>query len=637
MNTLPRTPQTHTDRNLYLSVVVPEVQIADVPFNTAQILSAMTEATSRVPSPHLLLFPELCLTGVSCADLFFQPLLIEQVKNALPKLLEQAQQLDLWIVIGLPLQHSGKLYNAAALLGPQGIAGISLERHPTDPTGVGPSRYFSPGADFPDLQIDLLGETLPVCPDLSLRLPDLMDQPLQILVGRPGNVLLNMHSGLLLNPCAIPAIAYPESNPNPWNNFIPSNHQAFVAYTSCGPCESTADQVYSGSAAILKNGSTLAQTEPLQFTAQSATALLAFSNQSQKIHAGPVAPKRTRSSLATSAQTPFISSDMPEAQFKQVLDIQAASLIGRLRHIHLSRVVLGLSGGADSSLALLVCLHAFNQMHLEPQGIIAVSMPGPGNSKASQERAAAFANLCGATHRTIPIDQALKGHLEDIGHQPNLYDITYENAQARERTQILMDLANQHDALMIGTGDLSEIALGWCTFNGDHMSMYDVNAGLPKTLLLRVLAWASQALLGPKGQALADQVCSATISPELLPVAPDQDASQSTEASIGPYLLHDFFLFHAIGHHQPPREVFRLAKEAFNGIYTPRIILSWLKVFYQRFFTQQFKRSASSDGPRVTAVSLSPHGGWLMPSDASPAIWLAEVDMLTAALDKEQQ
>ena len=305
-------------------------------------------------------------------------------------------------------------------------------------------------------------------------------------------------------------------------------------------------------------------------------------------------------------------------------------MVGRLRHTRLRKLVLGLSGGADSSLALLVCWQAFKQMGLDQKDIQALSMPGPGSTQSSRERLENLARLCGVTLREIPITGALESHLQDIGHSLDLYDLTYENAQARERTQILLDLANQHGALMVGTGDLSEIALGWCTFAGDQISNYHVNAGLPKTLVLRVLAWAGAALLGEEGAAAVSKVCASAISPELLPVRADGSSPQETESVLGPYLLHDFFLYHSIVNRLSVRQLYPLALSAFTGQYTPQQILSWLRLFYQRFFSQQFKRSAGPEGPRVTAVSLSARGGWIMPADTSSALWLNELENLGA-------
>lgn len=315
------------------------------------------------------------------------------------------------------------------------------------------------------------------------------------------------------------------------------------------------------------------------------------------------------------------------------MEIQSAALQQRLRHTRQTRVVLGLSGRADSSLALLVCWHAFERMGLDKRGILAIYMPGPASSVHSQQRAQVLCKAAGITLRTISITDSVHQHLKDIGHPLDVYDITYENAQARERTQILMDLSNQENALVVGTGDLSEIALGWSTYNGDHISMYNVNAGIPKTLLLRVLSWAGAYYLGETGKQASQAVAEATISPELVPAEGATGGIQSTESHLGPYLLHDFFLWHLICLRKTPAQVFDVALQVFEKDFSPDTIQYWLRGFVRRFFASQFKRSASADGPQVVEISLSPRDGWMMPSDASSELWLAEIDTLMVSKD----
>ena len=617
-----------TAETLRLRVVVPELRVADVIFNTSILLDALHQAASEGSGTQLALFPELCLTGSTCGDLFFQPLLQRKALENLARLQEAAQQLNLWAVVGLPLALACKLYDAAALLSPQGLAGVSLAAQPRDFSGRQPNRWFAPASDLPTDMIDLLGKRVPIAADLTLQLPELISGNLQICIGDLQDGQYDRTVSLLLNPCALPALAEPllltaESYAQRVN--IPG----VLAFASCGPCESTTDLVMSGMAGIAQAGKLLTETQPLQFSTQSASI-----DVNLNAAATPQTDQPTQEKNAPSlSQTPFIASANPFAQFQRAFAIQSVALVGRLRYTGIQRVVLGLSGGSDSSMALLVCAQAFTQLGLDKKGIFAISLPGPGTTAASKERLDALAKLTGATFRTIPIGAALEQHLKDIGHPLDVFDVTYENAQARERTQILMDLANQSNALMIGTGDLSEIALGWCTFNGDHMSMYDPNAGLPKTLLLRVLAWAGEALFGAEGAAITQQICQATISPELIPTGTSSTPAHSTEASIGPYLLHDFFLYYAIGQRLSPKEVFNLAKQAFIGSYTAQEILRWMRIFYSRFFSQQFKRSASTDGPQIVGLSLSPRGGWMMPSDASAALWLEEIQALEKSVE----
>ena len=611
-----------------LRLIVPELRVADVTFNINILLDALKQAAAEAYQPQLVLFPELCLTGSTCGDLFFQPLLQEKALEGLTHLQEAAQQLKLWAVVGLPLAFAGRLYDAAVLLSPQGVMGVSLAAEPRDFSGCYPSRWFAPAAALPADQIELLGKRVPIAANLTLQLPEFISGNLQICIGDLRYGQYDRSVSLLLNPCALPALAEPAlltASSYAQRVQLPG----ILAFASCGPCESTTDMVMSGMAGMAVCSQLLTETQPLQFSTQSASIDV---NLTAAINTQADQPTQEKSTPAIS-QTPFIASTDQDAQFQRAFAIQVAALAGRLRYTGIRRVVLGISGGSDSSLALLVCAQAFTQLGLDKKDIFAISLPGPGTTGASQERLEALAELAGVTFCTIPIDAALEQHLKDIGHPLDIFDVTYENAQARERTQILMDLANQHQALMVGTGDLSEIALGWCTFNGDHMSMYDPNAGLPKTLLLRVLAWAGEALFGAEGAAITQQICQANITPELIPTSTGGAKAQATEASIGPYLLHDFFLYHAIGQRQSPKEVFNLAKQAFAGSYTAQEILHWMRVFYSRFFSQQFKRSASTDGPQIVGLSLSPRGGWMMPSDASAALWLEEIQALEKSVE----
>jgi NAD+ synthase (glutamine-hydrolysing) len=610
-----------------LRVVVPELRVADVTFNTSILLDALQQAAAEASQPQLVLFPELSLTGSTCGDLFFQSLLQRKALEGLAHLQEAAQQLKLWVVVGLPLAFAGRLYDAAVLLSPQGVMGVSLAAKPRDFSGRYPSRWFAPAAALPADQIELLGKRVPIAANLTLQLPELISGNLQICIGDLRDGQYDRSVSLLLNPCALLALAEPA--------FLTASSYAqrvqlpgSLAFASCGPCESTTDLVMSGMAGMAVCCQLLTETQPLQFSTQSASVRIDFSA------AMPQADQPTQEkNTPFIRQTPFIASTDQDAQFQRAFAIQVAALAGRLRYTGIRRVVLGISGGSDSSLALLVCAQAFTQLGWDKKDIFAISLPGPGTTGASKERLEALAELAGVTFRTIPIVPALEQHLKDIGHPLDIFDVTYENAQARERTQILMDLANQHQALMVGTGDLSEIALGWCTFNGDHMSMYDPNAGLPKTLLPRILAWAGEALFGAEGAAITQQICQATITPELIPTSTGGTKAQATEASIGPYLLHDFFLYHAIGQRLSPKEVFNLAKQAFAGSYTAQEILRWLRIFYSRFFSQQFKRSASTDGPQIVGLSLSPRGGWMMPSDASAALWLEEIQAIEKSVE----
>jgi NAD+ synthase (glutamine-hydrolysing) len=315
-----------------------------------------------------------------------------------------------------------------------------------------------------------------------------------------------------------------------------------------------------------------------------------------------------------------------DARCQEIFAIQTTGLMTRLRHTGSRQVVIGISGGLDSTLALLVTVKAFDRLSLPRSGIVAVTMPGFGTTARTRSNASELAGELGVTLRTIPIEAAVSQHFRDIGHDPAEHDLTFENAQARERTQILMDVANQVQGLVIGTGDLSELALGWCTFNGDHMAMYAVNAAVPKTLVRYLIAWCAEAEFRGRTAELLHDICATPVSPELLPPHPDGSISQQTEAELGPYELHDFFLFHVVRCHFAPRKVLRLAAQAFADDYSPAELRRWLTLFFRRFFAQQFKRSCLPDGPKVGSVALSPRGDWRMPSDAAVALWLADLE-----------
>ncbi len=333
---------------------------------------------------------------------------------------------------------------------------------------------------------------------------------------------------------------------------------------------------------------------------------------------------------------PFVPADPARRaeHCREIFNIQSIGLAKRVRHTGTKQVTIGLSGGLDSTLALLVTVRAFDIAGLPRQGIQSVTMPGFGTTPRTRSNAETLAEQLGVGFRTIPISAAVRQHFHDIGHDEDVHDITYENAQARERTQILMDLANEIGGFVVGTGDLSELALGWATYNGDHMSMYHVCAGVPKTLVRYLVDWAADEEFQGDAAAVLHDISATPISPELLPLGKEGALEQKTEETVGPYALHDFFLYHAIRYGFPPRKVFVLARQAFDGEYAPEVIVKWLRVFYKRFFSQQFKRSAMPDGPKVGSVALSPRGDWRMPSDAVPAAWLAEVDAIESAISQ---
>ena len=584
---------------LKLAVVVPEVRVADVAFNAAQIQNAL--ASLKANDPDWIVFPRLCLTGSTCGDLFHQKLLQTAALQTLLDLVSLTEGTSSNVLLGLPLAIGNEVFEGVALLSGGKVHTLIVAPCPDSPA-------LSPSASLHEPTNMKLGDNLI---SLTTHHP-FRSGRVEVLLGsqQPGKE----ESDLLINLINLPALAPAEDTAQ--TSFDPATRLGITIICSAGASESTTDQVFSGRAEIWRSGRCLAAAPEFTFDTQVIEAVC----NPEAVVMHPIVELVKEENKPV--RFPFIRQEEPEKQFARLLEIQSAGLMRRLLHTHQRKVILGLSGGADSSHALLVCCRAFDRLGLDRENILAIHMPGPGSSHASRERAVSLAELAGVTQRTIPIESALSTHLEDIGHPQGLHDVTFENAQARERTQILMDLANQQNALVVGTGDLSEIALGWCTFNGDHMSMYDVNCGLPKTLLLRVLVWAGKFLFGQAGEGIVQKIAQAPISPELLPLDDSGETSQKTESILGSYELHDFFLFYAIGRQMPPLEVFTSAVKCFQDDYTPAQILSTLKTFYRRFFSQQFKRSASPDGPQMLEISLSPRSGWRMPSDASGALWL---------------
>ena len=621
-----------TESDWLLNLCVPELRVADVSFNAAKILQFLSEAASTSHEKQLCLFPQLTLSGSTCADLFFQPLLAQACLCELEKIENKVTDSRLTVVIGLSLLLEEKLYDAAAIIESQGLRGFALNHQPD-------TRYFQIPNEKTPSNLSWKGGSVEIFKQGCLNLSDLGGQKAQILIGQLPEGRQFTDERLILNPTALPALA-DNSYESQFQQFSTQN-QGILAVCSAGASESTAEQVYSGLCQVWQNGNLLAEERELTFESK-----LLQVDPSTSVGRGldPLRPEDNvrrglvslRSETPRDPRLPFLLAQDPEKQLETAFEIQTMGLIGRLRHTQAQELVLGISGGADSSMALLVCCSALDQMGLPRQNLLAVSMPGPGSSDNSIKNSADLINLAGIKPRVISINNALKEHLANIGHDGFNPDITFENAQARERTQILMDLTNLHNGLVVGTGDLSEIALGWSTYNGDQMSMYNVNAGLPKTVLLQELVWAAGMLFGAKGRRVAQSIADSPISPELKPLEKDGQLSQSTEEMLGPYLLHDFFLWHAIQECKAPSAVFEQACQIFSGEFESEFILKTLHTFYQRFFRHQFKRTAAPDGPRLFSLSLSAGSGWRMPADASPALWLEQLEQIEKSLQKNE-
>ena len=622
----------------------------------------MIEALRQVAvrGGQLAVFPELGLTGYTCADLFYQTLLLDQARHALLTIAAAVADQHVAAVVGLPLAIDGRLFNCAAFIDESGVLGVVPKSYLPNSAEYYEARWFTPASHRSTDQVILNGRVVPFGTDLLFRARAMPECVIGIeicedlwAVNPPSGVQALAGATLLLNPSAGDELLGKAAYRRDLVRQQSARCLAAYLYAGAGPGESTTDVVFGGHSLIADNGSLITETERFRFDTQIALAdldmqRLTVERRKNTTFSAGGEPSRFRlidfdmpsiaaalpgadRLLASLSPTPFIPADVRQQarNCEEVFNIQATGLAKRLRHTGIKRVSLGLSGGLDSTLALLVTIRAFDQLGLDRAGIVAVTMPGFGTTTRTRGNAEQLAALLGIGLRTIPITDAVRQHFRDIGHDEAAHDVTYENAQARERTQILMDIANQIGGLTIGTGDLSELALGWATYNGDQMSMYHVNAGVPKTLVRYVIAWCAEALFsGDVARVLLD-INATPITPELLPLGADDALQQETEVTVGPYRLHDFFLFYVIRYSFPPRKVYFLACQAFANEFPPETIRHWLGVFYARFFANQFKRSAMPDAPKVGSVALSPRGDWRMPSDAAVALWQRDLAALS--------
>jgi len=597
-----------TGTDWLLNLCVPTLRVADISFNTAQILQVLKEISLSSGRKQLCLFPQLALSGSTCGDLFFQPLLAQASLQALEIIENAIANTNLSVVIGLPFLLENQLYDAVGVIESQGLRGFILNQEPEH-------RYFQVPHDGTPSKITWKGHPVEIFEQGHLNVPSLGVEQVHFLIGKLPDGRLPADQELILNPTALPVLA--DSIYDLVFQGFSNQNKGLLAVCSAGAAESTGEEVFSGLCQVWQNGKLLAEDSELGFESK----VMQIDPQSQ-LTEQPFSKENQRD-----PRLPFLLIKDQNKQLETAFEIQTTGLMGRMRHTKSEKLVLGISGGADSSMAFFVCCHALDQLGLPIENLIAVSMPGPGSSVNSQKNNADLTNLAGIKQRVISITAAISEHLMTIGHDGTA-DVTFENAQARERTKILMNLANLHKGLVVGTGDLSEIALGWSTYNGDQMSMYNVNAGLPKTVLLRLLPLAAEILFGMAGKQIAQRIVEAPISPELKPLAPDGSLSQATEDVLGPYLLHDFFLWHAIQERKTPDAIFTEANQVFAGDYEPGYILKTLQIFHQRFFRHQFKRTAAPDGPRIFSLSLSARTGWRMPADASSSLWLHQLDQI---------
>lgn len=622
-----------------VAAAVPEIRVADVDFNTLEIKKLVAEADRQ--GAALVVFPELCVTGYTCADLFHQTRLTDKVYSALAEIADFAKAFDIVAVVGAPLFFRSRLFNCAVVIHNGKILAAVPKSFNPNYREFYEKRWFASGKDVISKKLEMNGDEIPfgtnivfehdsifsfgieICEDLWNVIPPSCHHS---IAGATINVNLSA-SNELVGKSEYRVDLVKQQSARCVSGYV---------YASSGVKESTTDLVFGGHSIIAENGVILAQNERFLRTSNLITADI----DCERIRTGRVSAtsfadnadtgdylyikigkvNRTNSLKRDIPAHPFVPSDhtQRDERCREIFNIQSAGLAKRLEHTGSEKAVIGISGGLDSTLALLVCMEAVKLLGRKNRHITAITMPGFGTTGRTYKNAVKLCKFAGVDFREINIKAACNDHFKEIGHNPAVHDVTYENVQARERTQILMDVANREKGIVVGTGDLSEIALGWSTYNADHMSMYAVNCGVPKTLIRYMIDWVADNS-PPEMREVLHDIADTPVSPELLPHKGDDKISQKTEDIIGPYELHDFFLYHTVKYGASPEKTLYLANLAFKGKYGKSQISSCMKIFIRRFFSQQFKRSCIPDGPKVGTICLSPRGDWRMPSDASDA------------------
>ncbi len=634
-----------------VAAAIPRVKVADCQYNASQMLKQVEEAERL--GVEIMIFPELSVTAYTCADLFAQQLLLDKSIAALESLVTASTDKQLIFIIGMPLEVEASLLNCAVVIHAGRILGIVPKIYLPNYKEFYEMRWFASGLQCHTSML-LCKQTVPVGPDLIFETPscrfgiELCEDMWATIP--PSSYLALEGADIIFNMSA-------DNEGTGKHNYVRSlvSQQsarclAGYVFASCGFGESTTDIVFSGNGLIYENGVLLASSkrfslepqitiseidvERLRTERRVNTTFAACKAANRERHTYrhiPVDLHITKELNLTRhiEPHPFVPSGKElDERCEEIFAIQVSGLAQRLTHIRCKNVVIGISGGLDSTLALLVATRTFDKLRLDRQGIIGITMPGFGTTDRTYNNALHLMQSLGVTIREISIKQTCIQHFKDIGHEIDKHDVTYENAQARERTQILMDVANQMNGIVIGTGDLSELALGWATYNGDHMSMYAVNTSIPKTLVKHLVVWVAEHDIDPASRETLLDIADTPISPELIPADEHGNIRQKTEDLVGPYELHDFFLFQFFRFGFRPAKIFHLAQIAFHEHYDNDTIKKWLKTFFRRFFAQQFKRSCLPDGPKVGSVVLSPRGDWRMPSDASPSMWIEECERL---------
>ncbi len=639
-----------------VAACVPEVHPAGIPANIASIKFQAEQCNAA--GVEVAVFPEMCVTGYTCADLFHDSLLLDDALSALADLADFSRNINTVIFIGAPISHNGSLYNCAIAIGDGRILGAVPKCHLPNYNEFYEGRWFASGFDIPDEGVTIeipghangdnpltfklsrhllfdIGNTLygvELCEDVWVPTP-------------PSGELAQAGSDIILNLSASDALIGKRAYTVDLINGQSARCRCGYVYASAGFGESSTDLAFAGNAFISENGRMLASSLPFTTDAGIYVADIdvqhlrhdrihcntfgrRISGEYERVHAAIPTHRQKPLEYRDIDPTPFIDADTSRMHQRcdEISSIQSWGLATRLKAINCRHAVIGISGGLDSTLALLVTVKAFDMLGFDRKGIYAITMPGFGTTSRTKNNADRLMALLGVTSLEIPIAKAVNQHFADIDHDADNHDITYENSQARQRTLILMDYANKVNGLVIGTGDLSELALGWCTYNGDHMSMYGVNASVPKTMVRYLVGGYARNAGESELRDTLEDIIATPISPELLPADANGEIAQKTEDTVGPYELHDFFLYHMMRYGTDPCKTAAMAAKGFAGKYDLPCILHWLRVFYRRFFSQQFKRSCMPDGVKVGSICLSPRGDWRMPSDASADIWLRRID-----------
>lgn len=631
-----------------VGAIVNKLFLANPLKNAEEIIKEIKKAKKLGVS--IVTTPELSLTGYTCGDLFLQDKLLSDSEKALKKVLEETKNIDIISILGIPIKHNNQLFNCAIVISKGKILGIIPKTYIPNYQEFYEARWFSSSKEITSPSVEILGQTVPINTNILFQDKTLKEATFAIeicedlwTVMPPSNNHALAGATMIFNlSSSNELIGKQEYRKSLVSSQSARTISAYI-YTSSGIMESTSDILFGGASMIYENGSKLVENKRFEIESNIITAdidVLKLANDRRKNRSYMnIAPNTDyitiKVNIADSIkflqrdykEYPFVPSNKQERnkRCEEIIEIQSSALVRRLLQLNNPKCVIGMSGGLDSTLAYLVIIKAFEKLNRDNKDIIGITMPGFGTTDRTYQNAVDLIKEYGATLKEISIKDASLLHMKDIGLPESDRSVTYENIQARERTQILMDVANMENGLVIGTGDLSELALGWCTYNGDHMSMYAVNTSIPKTLVRYLVAWVKDTTTGKKKEVLQD-ILSTPISPELLPPDEAGNILQKTESNIGPYVLHDFFLYHFLRYGAEPKKIYTLAKYTFKNSFSNEEIKKWLKVFIKRFFTQQFKRNCIPDGVKVGSISLSPRGDLRMPSDSNMEAWLKDLD-----------